>query len=84
MTTIETAYDNIRLIRRKINIAQEDVKRQTPGPRRDAAVMRVASLTSDLLRAVQDFADLGFEEEVACILKDVRDVNPGKVVQGLH
>lgn len=75
MTALASAYDNIRLTRRKVNIAQEEIARHAPGPRRDQAVMRVVSLTEDLVRAVQDFADLGFEEEIASILVHPTEVN---------
>ncbi len=83
MTPLATAYDNIRLIRRKVNIAQEEVARQAPGPRRDAAVMRVAALTEDLVRAVQDFADLGYEEQIASFLAKSREVDR-RAAYGVH
>lgn len=83
MTPLATAYDNIRLMRRKVNIAQEDVARHPVGPGRDAAVMRVADLTGDLIRAIQDFADMGYEAEVADIL--ARGTNEDRrAVYGLH
>lgn len=65
MTPIEAAYDNIRLLRRKVRIAQEAAAHETSQIARDEAVMRLADVTDDLLRALQDFADLGFEEHVA-------------------
>ena len=68
MAARRMAYDNIRLLRRKIGIAQDEVARLNSGAQRDAAVMRLAALTDELVRALQDFADLGYEEEVAEIL----------------
>ena len=73
MTPLATTYDNIRLIRRKVNIAQQEVACFEPGPRRDEALKRVVSLTQDLVRAVQDFADLGYEEEIADMLASSAD-----------
>lgn len=75
MTPLANTYDNIRLIRRKVNIAQQEVACFGPGPRRDEALMRVVSLTQDLVRAVQDFADLGYEEEVADMLTRSADMD---------
>ena len=84
MTPLANAFDNIRLTRLKVHIAQEEVTRYASGPRRDEAVVRVALLTEDLLRAVQDFADLGYEEVVANILiKDVSGRKHGSM-QELH
>ncbi len=68
MAPLANAYDNIRLARRKVTIAQQEIARHAPGPRRDLAVLQAASLTEDLVRAVQDFAELGFEHEVATML----------------
>ena len=73
MTPLATTYDNIRLIRRKVGIAQQEVASIEPGPRRDQAVVRVVSLTQELVRAVQDFADLGYEEKVAEMLTQIPD-----------
>lgn len=83
MTALATAYDNIRLTRRKVSIAQEEIGRQEPGPRRDEAVMLAVTLTEDLVRAVQDFADLGYEEELATILAKKHDV-PLRAISGLN
>ena len=73
MTPVATTYDNIRLIRRKVGIAQQEVASIDPGSRRDQAVVRLVSLTQELVRAVQDFADLGYEEEVAKMLAQIPD-----------
>lgn len=65
MTTIDTAFDNIRLIRRKIRIAETELAEIPLGSQRDASLIRLSNLTQDLVRALHDFADLGYEEEVA-------------------
>ena len=83
MKPLATAYDNIRLTRRKVNIAQEEIARHRSGPRRDEALMRAASLTEELVRAVQDFADLGYEKEVAAILGH-SIANDRPALQGVH
>ncbi len=77
------AYDNIRLLRRKVNIAQDEVARLTVGPQRDAAVVRVAALTDDLVRALQDFADMGYEEDVARLIAGEGPTDQRNVF-GLH
>lgn len=74
MTPLAAAYDNIRLIRRKIRIAQEEIGGQASRSERDAAIMQLSSLTDDLVTAVQDFADAGFEEQVAGMLSDHADL----------
>lgn len=76
MKPLANAFDNIRLTRRKVNIAQQEIERQDPGPRRDEAVMRAVSLTEDLVRAVQDFADLGYEQELASMLAKTNNKDP--------
>lgn len=69
MTAICAAFDNIRLIRRKVRIAEIEIKDLNPGPKRDMAMLRLSRLTTDLLRALNDFAELGYEEEVAKMLE---------------
>jgi hypothetical protein len=68
MTTIATAYDSIRLIRRKICIAEAELSNMPLGPQRDATVMQLTNLTRDLVRALHDFAAMGYEEDVADML----------------
>ena len=83
MTSLTNAFDNIRLTRRKVSIAQDEIARYGPGPRRDEAVVRAATLTADLVRAVQDFAELGYEKEVAALLGHSLDhVSPA--MQEMH
>ena len=65
MDAFSAAYDNIRLMRRKIRIAQEAADSEIPGIARDEAVIRVAALSEELIRLLHDFADMGFEECVA-------------------
>jgi len=65
MSTITAAYDNIRLLRRKIDIAEGQLSEMSPGAERDASVIRLANLTQDLVRALHDFAAMGYEEEIA-------------------
>ena len=65
MTAIGTAYDNIRLIRRKIDLAEREVAELPHGPQRDATVIRMTNMTQDLVRALHDFAELGYEEQIA-------------------
>ncbi|MCF2872101.1 hypothetical protein L0664_13580 [Octadecabacter sp. G9-8] len=65
MTTICAAFDNIRLIRRKIRIAEEELDAIPQGTQRDASLIRLSNLTQDLVRALHDFAELGYEEVVA-------------------
>lgn len=72
MTPISAAFDNVRLIRRKLRIEHETIAREPIGPNRDAAVMRAKDLTDDLIRALQDFADMGYEEEVSLVLKGLK------------
>lgn len=79
MTPLATAYDNIRLIRRKVRIAQDEVARLSQGAHRDEAVVRVSKLSEDLVRAVQDFAELGYEEELAELLAGVTNVDRRQV-----
>ena len=68
MTPLTVAYDTIRLIRRKVDIAQKDIVRLSPGPRRDEAIRRASILTDELVSALQSFAECGFEQEVATLL----------------
>ena len=68
LTTISAAYDNIRLIRRKIRIAQDQMTPLPQGAQRDAAIKQLSDLTRDLIHAMQDFADAGFEDDVAQML----------------
>lgn len=70
MTSLAAAYDNIRLIRRKIAIARQAVALEGPNAARDAAIIQVASLADDLVDAVQDFADAGFEQQMADLVAD--------------
>jgi len=65
------AYDKIRLLRRKLAIAREEISRIPQGSQRDAATVRAAKLTEELADAVQDFADRGFEEVVAQLLAEL-------------
>lgn len=65
MTSLGAAYDNIRLLRRKIAIAEEQLVDLPHGSHRDEVVMQVSNLTHDLVRALHDFADMGYEEDVA-------------------
>ncbi|WP_375280513.1 hypothetical protein [Pseudooctadecabacter sp.] len=83
MTPLSTAYDNIRLIRRKVDIAQRELESLPAGHRRDQGVMRLASLTDDLVRAVQDFAEMGYEEQVFQMLSEDA-VDMRRTVSGLH
>lgn len=70
MTSLAAAYDNIRLIRRKIAIARRAATLGGPNADRDAAIVRAASLADDLVDAVQDFADAGFEQQVVDLVAD--------------
>lgn len=83
MTPLSTAYDNIRLIRRKVDIAQQELENLPSGPQRDQGVMRLAKLTDDLVRAVRDFAELGYEEQVFQLLAD-QAVETRRSVRGMH
>lgn len=65
MSPFAAAYDNIRLVRRKIRIEQEAAAREPVGARRDAAIMRSKDLMEDLIRCMQDFADMGYEEKIS-------------------
>lgn len=73
MATIDRAFDNIRLIRRQIRIAQLEAKELAVGAQRASALLRLSNLTDDLIRALNDFSDLGYEQQVADILcaKDI-------------
>ena len=79
MTPLTNAYDNIRLTRRKVDIARQDIARHPPGPRRDEAIQRAMLLTEALVRALQDFAECGFEQEVATLL--TRQPQPAPIPQ---
>jgi len=68
MSPFAAAFDNLRLVRRKIRIEQEAAAREPVGPLRDAAIMRAQDLTEDLIRCLQDFADMGYEERIASII----------------
>lgn len=65
MTALSAAYDNIRLLRRKIAIAEEELDALSAGNKRDASMIYMSNLTKDLVRALHDFADMGYEEDVA-------------------
>jgi hypothetical protein len=65
MTTISAASDNIRLIRRKIVIAEREVEDVPQGSQRDASVIWLVHLTRELVRALHDFEEMGFEDIVA-------------------
>lgn len=73
MTAFGAAFDNIRLIRKKITIEQETLGQCGSGAERDAALARLAGLSEDLIRAVIDFADLGFEARVAAMIAQSHD-----------
>lgn len=70
MPSASEVFDTIRLTRRKVQIARDAVRNHAPGPRRDEAVLRAAILTEELLCAIQKFAQLGFEEDVARLLQN--------------
>lgn len=81
MTALAKAYDNIRLLRRKVEIAQaEDRSLLTPSER-DKAMVHLNHLKDDLVRALNDFADLGFEEEIAEI---IHAIGPLQAVKHYH
>ena len=65
MTTISAAFDNIRLLRRKIRISEVELEDIPVGSQRDASLIRLTNLTRDLVCALHEFAELGHEEEVA-------------------
>lgn len=73
MTAFGAAFDNIRLIRRKIQIEQATIARAEFGAERDQALARVAALSDDLIRAVNDFAELGYEARVAALIAQSHD-----------
>ncbi|SLN58190.1 hypothetical protein [Pseudooctadecabacter jejudonensis] len=83
MSPLAAAYDNIRLIRRKVDIAQGELEGLPIGSRRDDGIVRVAKLAEELVRAVQDFADMGYEEEVLRLLEDHSDFSQSKA-GGMH
>ncbi len=68
MTSICTAYDNIRLIRRKISIENDEILGSEFGAMRDASIARLSDLKNDLVRAVQEFAELGHEQKVSDLI----------------
>lgn len=69
IAAVSAAYDNIRLIRRKIQIEQQLVEDNECGARRDEAMMRGAHLSEDLIRALNDFAALGYEDRIVQMIK---------------
>lgn len=73
MTAFGAAFDNIRLIRKKIQIEQATVSRAECGPEWDAALARLSFLSDDLVQAVVDFADLGFEARIAAMIAQSGD-----------
>lgn len=83
MTPLSTAYDNIRLIRRKVDIAHQELASLPAGHRRDQGIMRLAALTEDLVRAVRDFAEMGFEEQVFQMLSE-NTVETQRSASGMH
>ncbi len=72
MTPLSAAFDNIRLLRRKIRIEKEIVARSA-GSERDEALVRSQDLINDLLRALDDFAEMGFEKQVSELLTERPD-----------
>ena len=73
MIAFGAAFDNIRLIRKKIQIEQSTLARAPHGAERDIALARLARLSDDLIRAVNDFAELGFEARVAELIAQSHD-----------
>lgn len=82
MTPLAAAYDNIRLMRRKIRIVQDELSAASTRPARDAALVQLSDLTDDLVRAVQDFADAGFEEELAALIENRDSLSTRKLFTG--
>lgn len=73
MTAFGAAFDNIRLIRKKIQIEQATLLQSSSRVERDAALARIADLSDNLIRAVSDFADLGYEARVAAMIAQSDD-----------
>jgi len=73
MTGFCAAFDNIRLIRKKIQIENVTLRQGSFGAERDMALARVVGLSEDLIRALNDFADLGFEARVAAMIAQSHD-----------
>ena len=70
MTPIAAGFDRIRLLRRKIAIVRQQIADPAPRPVRDAALVELASLTDELLDALQNFADAGYEQRIVEILNN--------------
>lgn len=68
MTPFATAYDNIRLIRRKIQIAEADMTTSLSRVERDRAIVAHQDLVLQLAQMVQGFAEAGYEERVARLI----------------
>lgn len=73
MTAFGAAFDNIRLIRKNIPIEQATLLQSSSLVERDAALARIAVLSDNLIRAVSDFADLGYEVRVAAMIAQSDD-----------
>lgn len=70
-TGIAAAYDNIRILRFRIGLQEQILTDNPPDSTRGQAASRVrGALLEDLLCALNDFAALGFEEDVADLLND--------------
>lgn len=68
MSVLKASFDNIRLIRRKLSIAQNAAKDAEGQAERDAAVVETMQLLLALGEAVDGFADAGFEDRVAQLI----------------
>lgn len=75
MTPLAAAFHNISMMRRKIEDAQDSITSLDAGPQRDAAIAQLTALISDLVRGVQDFAALGFENDVADLIEQAEPVH---------